>query len=81
MAQHGYTVFSGISRDSDASNGLGIAVNSARLFQSVRTFANVSSMTAGDVGVVMQASGLSLIYVSANTAYTLGASAVSAAWS
>lgn len=86
--QHDYTVFSGISLNSDASNTFGIALNkkplsvqSFVLFNSVLTAANTSALTAGQIGVVMQASGLSLIYVSANTVYTLGASATSAAWS
>lgn len=86
--QHDYTVFSGISLNSDASNTFGIALNKKPLsvstyllFKSVTTAASASAFTAGDVGIIQQASGLSLIYVSANTVYTLGASATSAAWS
>lgn len=85
---HDYTVFSGISLNSDASNSFGLALNKKPLsvgtnllFASVTTAASVSAFTNGQVGVVMQASGLSLIYVSGGTAYTLGASATSAAWS
>lgn len=85
---HDYTVFSGISLNSDASNTFGIALNKKPLsvstyllFKSVTTAASASAFTNGDIGVVMQASGLSLLFISGNTTYTLGASATSAAWS
>ena len=46
---------------------------------SLRTVANASSLGTTELGVVFQASGVSLIYRSDDTAYTVGASAVSAA--
>jgi hypothetical protein len=85
---HDYTVFSGVSINSDASNTVGIALNkhplsvgSFVLLTSVLTAPNTSALTAGQLGIVQQASGLSLMYISGNTVYTIGASATSAAWS
>lgn len=57
----------------------GLSVNSATLFRSVKTYATAAGIEEGGVGVVFQASGVSLIYRSGATYYTLGASATSAA--
>ena len=62
----GDTVFSGLSL-----SGLGQL--------SFRTLASAASLNTGQFGVVQQASGLSLMFRSADTAYTVGASAVSVA--
>lgn len=46
---------------------------------SARTIASSGSLADGQFGIVQQASGLSLIFRSGDTQYTVGASAVSAA--
>lgn len=46
---------------------------------SIDTRANTSGMTTGQLRVVFAASGMSLMYSSGATVYTIGASAVSAA--
>ena len=46
---------------------------------SIDTRANASGMTTGQLRLVFQASGVSLMYSSGATSYTVGASAVSAA--
>ena len=46
---------------------------------SIRTLAAASDLASGQFGILQHASGLSIIYRSDDTAYTVGASAVSAA--
>jgi len=45
---------------------------------SMQTFASASGMTTGEVRLTFLASGMSIMYSSGATLYTLGASAVSA---
>ena len=46
---------------------------------SMQTYGSASGMTTGEVRIVQQASGLSILYSSGATTYTLGASATSVA--
>ncbi len=78
----GITHFSGLSVTSGTSLGLvvtsGISMLGAGQL-SLRTVAAASSLGTTELGIVFQASGVSLIYRSDDTAYTVGASAVSVA--
>jgi hypothetical protein len=90
-ANDGFTSFSGLSIPSGGTVHVhgastvslgatgGLSINSATLLLSVKTYATAAGIADGAVGVVMQASGLSIIYRSGATYYTLGASATSAA--
>ncbi len=83
----GITHFSGLSVTSGTSfsavdagliTSSGISMLGAGQI-SLRTVANASSLGTTELGIVFQASGVSLIYRSDDTAYTVGASAVSVA--
>ena len=60
-----------------AASSLDLRTNSAVI--SMVTVANSNTMTIGQLRLVFQASGISLVYSSGATVYTVGASAVSAA--
>ena len=60
-----------------ASGSLDLRTNSAVI--SMVTVANSDTMTIGQLRLVFAASGISLVYSSGATVYTVGASAVSAA--
>ena len=87
---HGYTVLSalslagGSSRGTLATNGGQVSLGGGILSLgthsfSITTASAMDEIPDGHVGIVFQASGLSLIYRSGDTAYTVGASATSAA--
>lgn len=59
-----------------AATSLDLRTNSAVI--SMVTVANTTGMTIGQLRLVFQASGVSLMYSSGATVYTVGASAVSA---
>lgn len=74
---HDYTVFSGISLNSDASNTFGMAMNGKPLSLatgsfSIQTFSLQSQIPVGNMGLVFQASGISLMYrASAGSVYII----------
>ena len=66
----------GLNSNATGFGSLDLATFGAAL--SMKTFASASGMTTNQVRLVMQASGLSIMFSSGATVYTLGASAVSA---
>lgn len=78
----GVTVFSGLSLTGGASlatlSTTSLAVTGIPI-ASVRTAADASSFTAGHIGIIFAASGVSLILSSGKSYYILGQSATSAA--
>lgn len=78
----GVTVYSGLSLSGGASLRTVSTTSLAILgipIASVKTAADASSFTAGDIGIVFAASGVSLILSSGKSYYILGQSATSAA--
>lgn len=87
MAIHDYTVFSGLSLDSAASNTLSpaVALNGKGLtmaggalslgsfgIASLNTASAVTFLAADTFGIVQQASGVSLVFRSGSTYYAFG---------
>lgn len=66
----------GGNSNATAYGQLDLRLNRATL--SVATLASASGMTLGNLRVVFQASGISLMYSSGGTVYTIGGSATSA---
>lgn len=91
MGQHGYTVLSGLSLDQDSTSSLGIATNGQPLSVgggvlslgtfslSITTAASATAIPSGNLGIVFRSSGVSLVYVSGATVYSIAGSATSGA--
>ena len=62
-----------------SASGLTLDLRTNSVVISMVTVANSSTMTTGQLRLVFAASGMSLVYSSGATVYTVGASAVSAA--
>lgn len=61
------------------SSGVTLDLRTNAVLISTHTLADPSTLTIGQLGIIFAASGMSLVFCSGKTVYTIGASAVSAA--